>query len=111
VSGVRLERWALSDGELSERRLMRAMEHDGYEVAVYTYPPGTRFDWHEHGQDKCDGVLEGALRIEIEGGEAFDLGPGDRLFLQARTRHRAEVIGAKSVLSLDGTRWSSVSPA
>jgi len=90
---------------------MRAIVHDGYEVALYTYPSGTRFDWHEHEQDKCDAVLEGVLRIELDGGATFDLSSGDRLFLPARTRHRAEVIGQKSVLALDGTRWGPISRA
>ena len=104
MSAARLERWAASDGDPTERRLMRSMEHDGYEVAVYSYPEGTVFGWHEHGDEKCDAVLEGILRIEVDGGEVFDLKAGDRLYLPAGTRHRAEVIGRKSVLSLDGTK-------
>jgi quercetin dioxygenase-like cupin family protein len=84
---------------------MRLLEHEGYEVAVYTYPPGTAFAWHEHGQDKCDAVLEGVLRVEVEGAGTFDLSAGDRLYLPSGTRHRAEVLGNRSVLSLDGTKW------
>ena len=101
----RLESWEAADGEVTERRLMRSLEHDGYEVACYSYPAGTVFDWHVHGPDKCDAVVEGVLRIEEEGEGAFDLRPGDRLHLPAGTRHRAEVIGRRAVLSLDGTRW------
>jgi len=101
---AKLERWEPSDGEVSERRLMRSMEHDGYEVATYSYPSGAVFGWHEHAEEKCDAVVEGILRIEVDGGEVFDLQAGDRLYLPARTRHRAEVIGRKAVLSLDGTK-------
>ena len=101
----RKESWDPADGEASERRLMRWIEHAGYEVLTYTYPPGTVFGWHEHSQDKCDAVVEGILRVEVEGGEVFDLQAGDLLYLPAGTRHRAEVIGRKSVLSLDGTKW------
>ncbi len=89
---------------MTERRLRRAMEHEGYEVAVYAYRRGTVFDWHAHFEDKCDAVVEGILRIEIEGGETFDLRPGDRLYVPAGARHRAEVVGAETVISLDGTR-------
>lgn len=104
MAGLRLERWLAEDGPLTEKRLMSAMERDGYEVAVYTYREGTVFPEHEHAQEKCDAVIEGVLRIRA--GEAvFDLGPGDRLFLPAGTRHRAEVIGKKTVVSLDGTKW------
>ena len=59
---------------------------------------------HEHSQDKCDAVLEGVLRVTV-GEETYDLGPGDRLYLPAGTRHSAQVVGSTTVLSLDGTRW------
>lgn len=83
---------------------MNAMEREGYEVAVYTYRPGTVFSEHQHAQDKCDAVLEGVLRITV-GEEVFNLQAGDRLYLPAGTRHTAEVIGRRTVLSLDGTLW------
>jgi quercetin dioxygenase-like cupin family protein len=105
VSEIHKEAWDPRDGACNERRLMRSIEHEGYEVASYVYAPGTVFPWHEHPVDKCDAVVAGALRIEIAGGQVFDLGPGDRLYLPCGTRHRAEVVGEASVLSLDGTRW------
>jgi len=49
-------------------------------------------------------VLEGTLRITV-GVQSWDLKPGDRLYLPAGTRHAAEVIGRRTVLSLDGTKW------
>ena len=104
MGGPRLERWTKSDGPLSESRMMRMMESEGYEVASYAYREGTVFPPHEHEQDKCDAVLEGVLRITV-GSDAYDLGPGDRLYLPAGTRHAAEVIGDRTVVSLDGTRW------
>jgi len=84
--------------------MMGLMEAEGYEVAVYAYREGTAFPPHEHSQAKCDGVLEGVLRITV-GSESWDLGAGDRLYLPAGTRHSAQVVGAKTVVSLDGTRW------
>lgn len=104
MSGIRLERWTAEDGPLNEKRLMAAMEREGYEVAVYAYREGTVFPEHAHAQDKCDAVLEGVLRITT-GGVAYDLEAGDRLYLPAGTRHAAEVIGRRTVLSLDGTLW------
>ena len=82
---------------------MRLLEFEGYEVLVYTYRARTAFPEHEHAQDKCDGVLEGLLRVTV-GGAIYDLGPGDRLYLPAGTRHAAQVVGEKTVVSLDGTR-------
>lgn len=104
MSAARLERWDPRDGPLSETRMMSLIEHEGYEVAQYAYRPGTLFPPHQHAQDKCDGVIEGVLRVTV-GANIYDLGPGDRLYLPAGTRHSAEVVGATTVLSLDGTRW------
>lgn len=101
---VRLERWSGEDGPLSEKRMMRLLEMEGYDVLVYTYRPGTVFPEHQHAQNKCDGVLSGTLRITV-GGAAFDLGPGDRLYVPAGTSHAAAVVGEKTVVSLDGTLW------
>ncbi|HMA18265.1 MAG TPA: cupin domain-containing protein [Thermoanaerobaculia bacterium] len=101
---ARLERWDPSDGPLTEKRMMGLLEREGYEVASYAYREGTAFPPHEHPQDKCDAVLEGVLRIVVDG-VPYDLGPGDRLYLPAGTRHSAEVLGAKTVVSLDATLW------
>jgi len=103
MAAVRLERWNIADGPLSEKRMMRVLEREGYEVAVYAYREGTVFTEHEHAQEKCDAVLEGTLRIAV-GGSSYDLKPGDRLYLPAGTRHRAEVVGRATVLSLDATK-------
>jgi len=83
---------------------MRLMELEGYDVLVYTYRAGTRFAEHEHAQAKCDAVLEGVLRVTADG-QTFDLKSGDRLYVPAGTRHAAEVVGEKTVVSLDGTMW------
>ncbi|MEP6471456.1 MAG: cupin domain-containing protein [Acidobacteriota bacterium] len=104
MSHVRLERWHPSDGPLTEKRMMGLMESEGYEVASYAYREGTAFSSHEHEQDKCDGVVQGLLRVTVRD-DVYDLGPGDRLYLPAGTRHSAQVVGAQTVLSLDGTRW------
>lgn len=104
MPGPRLERWDSQDGPVTEKRLMSILESEGYEVASYTYRPGTVFPPHEHAQDKCDAVVEGNFRLTANGA-AYDLGPGDRLYIPAGTRHTAEVIGSGAVLSLDATRW------
>lgn len=104
MSELRLETWDEEDGPLTEKRLMGVLEREGYEVAVFAYREGTVFPEHEHGQEKCDAVIEGFLRITVEG-QNFDLKPGDRLYLPAGTKHSAQVIGKKTVVSLDGTKW------
>jgi len=104
VSDVRVEKWRRGDGPLSERRLMRVMEMEGYEVLVYTYRAGTVFPPHAHARPKCDAVLEGTLRVSVGDG-SWDLAAGDRIYLPAGTRHAAEVVGETTVVSLDGTHW------
>jgi quercetin dioxygenase-like cupin family protein len=71
---------------------------------VFAYREGMAFPEHEHAQDKCDAVLEGFFRVTVLGC-AYDLKPGDRIYLPAGTRHSAEVIGRRTVVSLDGTKW------
>lgn len=104
MEAVRRDSWDPRDGEMSERRLRRSLEHEGFEVSVFVYRPGTVFDWHAHGEDKCDAVVSGLLRIEVESGGTVDLREGERLYLPAGTRHRAEVLGARPVTALDGTK-------
>jgi quercetin dioxygenase-like cupin family protein len=101
---VRFERWPRGDGALTEKRMMRAMELEGYDVLVYTYRPGTTFPEHEHPRPKCDAVLQGTLRVAVAG-RTWDLEPGDRIYVPAGTRHSAEVVGGETVVSLDGTLW------
>lgn len=99
-----METWEEEDGPLTEKRLMGFLEREGYEVAVYAYREGTVFDEHEHPQYKCDAVLEGFFRVRV-GDALFEMKPGDRLYIPAGTRHSAEVVGRRTVVSLDGTRW------
>jgi len=101
---VRHVSWEEEDGPMTEKRLMGVLEREGYEVAVYAYRQGTIFPEHEHAQEKCDAVVDGFLRIVV-GETVYDMKPGDRLYLPPGTRHSAEVIGRKTVISLDGTRW------
>ena len=89
---------------MTEKRVMGLLEREGYEVVVYAYRQGTVFEEHAHPQDKCDAVIEGFFRIRV-GEDVFDMKPGDRLYIPAGTRHSAEVIGRRTVVSLDATRY------
>jgi quercetin dioxygenase-like cupin family protein len=104
MDGVLLTHWEAEDGPMTEKRVMGLLEREGFEVAVYAYREGTVFPEHAHGQDKCDAVIEGFLRITVAD-KVFDLQAGDRLYLPAGTPHAAEVVGRRTVVSLDGTKW------
>jgi len=101
---MKVEHWdAGRDGALSEETLSAKLEHQGYTVSRYIYPPGTCFPDHAHNVDKIDAVLAGTFRITTVDGVA-DLGPGDAIHVPRGTVHSAEVIGNQSVISLDAVK-------
>ncbi len=91
------------DGPSSESVLRRRLEHLGYSVTRYVYPPGTYFPDHHHETDKMDAVVSGRLRITMDGKE-YILEAGDMIAVPRAVTHSAEVIGDKPVISLDGVR-------
>jgi quercetin dioxygenase-like cupin family protein len=99
-----LEAWTEEDGPMTEKRVMGLLEREGYEVVVYAYREGTVFEEHAHPHDKCDAVIEGFFRVR-SGGDVFEMKPGDRLYIPAGTPHSAEVVGRRTVVSLDATRY------
>lgn len=99
-----LRRWdAERDGPPTETKLRALLEPRGYAVARYTYPPGTRFPPHTHGEAKIDAVLEGTFRMGMHG-QFVDLRPGDWLEVPAGVEHSAEVVGDATVVSLDAVK-------
>lgn len=99
-----VEHWdADRDGPLSEAALRRKLAARGYDVARYTYPPGTSFPTHTHAVDKIDAVVAGRFRI-VMGGASVVLEAGDCIAVPAGAAHRAEVVGDEAVLSLDAVR-------
>ena len=85
----------------SEAALAESMRAEGFATTRHEYGPGSYFPPHDHENNKCDAVIQGCLRLEIKG-VIYDLMPGDRIYLPARTMHDARVIGKSPVISLDG---------
>jgi quercetin dioxygenase-like cupin family protein len=98
-----VEKWNPAWGELTEAAMRQRLEEEGYRVSKYHYPPGTFFSEHTHAIDKKDVVLDGQLEIGTPDGVAL-LGPGDMIEIPAGTPHTAEVVGERTVVSLDATR-------
>ena len=98
-------RWSAQDGPVRESELRSRLEQRGYVVSRYVYPPGTVFSDHTHAVDKIDAVVSGSFRLVLEGTEVL-LGPGDWVAVPRGARHRAEVVGNQSVVSLDAVRAS-----
>jgi quercetin dioxygenase-like cupin family protein len=91
------------DGELNPENMRAKLAVGGYAVAMYTYPPGTRFGNHTHAGDKKDGVLSGQFLMEMHG-ERVTLKAGDILHVPAGVVHCARVLGEEPVVSLDATK-------
>lgn len=53
---AKLEKWDPAWGKLDEQTMRSRLEAEGYSVARYVYPPGTRFPTHTHSVDKKDTV-------------------------------------------------------
>lgn len=101
---MEIESWDNAWGEMNEPNFRRQLESQGFSVARYDYPPGTRFPNHTHSFDKKDAVLSGRFLIRAAGRD-FMLGPGDALPVPAHTVHSAEVVGNETVISLDGSKY------
>jgi len=95
------------DGPFSEQAMRKKLEHAGYTVARYVYPPGTTFPDHVHEVDKIDAVVSGRFRLVVAGHLAM-LGPGDWVEVARGVRHSATVVGDDPVVSLDAVKLSSV---
>ena len=101
---MQVERWnAERDGPLSEQALRRKLEGLGYSVSRYTYPPGTFFPPHTHGEDKMDAVISGRFRIRM-GADEVVLEAGDAVRVPRGAEHSAAVVGGQAVVSLDAVK-------
>lgn len=101
---LKADRWdAAQDGPLSEKSLRAKLERLGYEVSLYTYPPGTVFTNHSHSSDKIDAVLKGRFKMSV-GSQSVILEAGDSFSVPKGTVHSAEVVGSEPVVSLDAVK-------
>jgi quercetin dioxygenase-like cupin family protein len=86
-----------------ETALRCELERAGYEVDRWIYPPGTVFPPHAHEEDKVVCVLAGRFLLTMHG-ESIVLEAGGRLEVPRGATHRAEVLGAEPVVSLDAVK-------
>jgi quercetin dioxygenase-like cupin family protein len=59
---------------------------------------------HIHDEDQTHWILSGSLELTVERVGTFELNPGDRDFMPARTYHTARVIGDEPVMYLVGVK-------
>jgi len=95
-------RWDPGHGTLQLSTLRRTLEQEGMVTAWWSDVPGTHVAMHAHDFPETRWVLEGYLRVTLEG-QALELGPGDRLDLPPHVPHATEVIGLGQVIYVTGT--------
>jgi quercetin dioxygenase-like cupin family protein len=109
-SVYRIDKWEKrekrEDGEAPRSASLRIqMESEGYDVFEWSDRPGTVYGLHEHAEDQSHCIISGQLELTIEGEGVFILGPGDRDFMPAGTRHSARVAGDDPVVYLIGAKY------
>ena len=79
-------------------RLVLSDEDQGLEVYEYVTPASADLDvWYAHAGRKVLHLIEGRLRVELEGREDVHLEPGDCLVHAARIPHRWSIEGEHPV--------------
>jgi len=54
---------------------------------LVSFAPGARTFWHTHAGEQILYVVEGQARVQKQGAEAFDLNPGDVVYIEANEMH------------------------
>jgi len=67
----------------------------GYQFFFLEDQINMKFDYHYHSFHKCLIIIEGKVQYEVEG-RAYDLGPGDIIWVPSYDAHKVEVSGARS---------------
>lgn len=78
------------------------LQSEGLRVGWWSNAPESRYDWHAHGYDKVLVCQSGSITFHTDDGDV-ELLPGDRLDLDAGTRHAATV-GGSGVTCAEGHR-------
>lgn len=76
------------EGDPVRSRLEESLLEDGYDPFAWVDEPGKRYEPHTHSHDESIWIIRGSMTFQI-GGQAYDLGPGDRLILPRGSEHEA----------------------
>lgn len=91
---------------ISEAEAEARLSREGFDSIRWHDVAGTTYPRHRHAMDECIFMLTGSISFIIDG-ETYELQPGDRLYLPARTPHEAIVPHAHSATYLVGQRVDS----
>ena len=73
------------------RATVQRLAHDetGVPVGVYrvTFSDGARTNWHKHSAPQWLFIVEGCVRVQVEGNDSQDLDAGDAVVIAPGERH------------------------
>ena len=74
-------------GSATVQRL--AHDESAVPVGVYrvTFSNDARTNWHKHSGPQWLFIVDGRVRVQVEGGDAHDLEPGDAIVIHPGERH------------------------
>lgn len=78
-------------GAIEPEVLEAGLRDDGLEPSRWGNAPGDTYGWHSHGYRKVVVCLRGAITFHTRDSGDLELGPGDRLEIDAGTEHSATV--------------------
>jgi len=76
---------------------------EGLQPHSWSNGPGDRYGWHSHPYDKLLYCVTGSIVFTTRHEGAHELGPGDRLEIDAHTDHAATV-GSDGVVCMEAAR-------
>lgn len=74
-------------GEVSVESRFASEGPDGYRGGVVRFSAGARTAWHSHGRGQTLIVTSGRGRVQSEGTEVKEIGPGDVVWIPANVKH------------------------
>jgi quercetin dioxygenase-like cupin family protein len=61
-------------------------------VAHVEFPVGTEVPAHSHPHEQVTIIETGRLRFSVDGGEPFEAGPGELVYVPGNAEHRVEIV-------------------
>lgn len=86
---------------VDQTQVARDWSARGFSCGLFTDPPGREWNDFVHRTDELVTVVEGRLRMTIEG-ESCELGPGDEVFIPREAVHSVKNIHGGTTLWLFG---------
>jgi len=103
MTGLNLTRWPHREPP-TEEAVEAILRDERLTARWWSNAPGDRYGAHSHAYHKVLYCVRGSVRFVVHnGGQRFDLSPGDRLDIPPGTPHSA-VVGREGVTCVEASR-------